>query len=257
LGDGRRSLRFGLSIKERVMRKLFAAAFVVLLSSAPAFAQDDKKVDVNLGFGGIFPTSDIKNDFDAGWTGTIGVTINANPKLGFLIDYTYAHMNGPDKNISVSSTPIAAAVTNGIVESNHQMHIGTFDLIYKAMSHDRPMGGYVLGGLGIYHRMVQLTSPAVGYATVCDPFWYVCYPAAVPIDQILGDRSSNDFGINFGGGLTFGHEAKFYVETRYHYVFGKDVAVASNLPAGSAAGNCANGCSTSASYFPITFGIRW
>ena len=81
----------------------------------------------------------------------------------------------------------------------------------------------MLGGAGIYHRMIQLTSPAVGYTTFCDPFWYVCYPAAVSVDNILGDRSSNDFGIDFGGGMTFGHEAKFYVETRYHYVWGPTI----------------------------------
>ena len=78
--------------------------------------------------------------------------------------------------------------------------------------------GYFLGGLGIYHRQLQLTSPAVGYTTFCDPYWLVCYPAAVSVDNILGSRSSTDFGINFGGGVTFGHEAKFYVEMRYTYV---------------------------------------
>jgi hypothetical protein len=121
------------------------------------------------------------------------------------------------------------------------------------MPHDSPVGGYVLGGAGYYHRIVQLTSPSVGYTTICDPYWYVCYPAAVSVDQIIGDRSSNDFGINFGGGVTFGHEAKFYVEARYHYVFGKTITPTTAL------GNtvCPNSCSTSASYFPLIFGIRW
>ena len=30
------------------------------------------------------------------------------------------------------------------------------------------VNGYVLGGLGLYHRIIQLTSPSVGYATICD-----------------------------------------------------------------------------------------
>ena len=59
------------------------------------------------------------------------------------------------------------------------------------------------------------------------------YPTAVSVDNILGDRSSNDFGIDFGGGVTFGHEAKFYVEMRYHYVWGPTITPPnSNLPAG-------------------------
>jgi opacity protein-like surface antigen len=227
--------------------------------ASPAFAQDYKPVDINLGLGWVFPTSDLKNDFNAGFNGSIGVTFNVNAHLGVQAEYMYNHMDGPEKTISVSATPVAAAVTNGLIESNHQMHVGTFNLVYRDQSKSSPFGGYALGGLGIYHRIVQLTSPSVGYATVCDPFWYVCYPTAVSVDQILGDRSSNDFGINFGGGVTFGHEAKFFIEARYHYVFGKTInPTATTLPAGTTATQtCASGCSTSASYFPLTFGVRW
>jgi hypothetical protein len=63
------------------------------------------------------------------------------------------------------------------------------------------------------------------------------------VDNILGDRSSDDFGINFGGGLTIGHEAKFYVEARYHYVWGPTVE--------------RSNASTNAQYFPLTFGVRF
>ncbi|HJZ71199.1 MAG TPA: hypothetical protein VKE51_05630, partial [Vicinamibacterales bacterium] len=103
-----------------------------------------------------------------------------------------------------------------------------------------------------YHRKVQLTSPAVGYTTICDPYWYVCYPAAVSVDNILGDRSSTDFGINVGGGITFGHEVKFYVEARYHYVWGPAINVAGGgaVPSGLPS-------NTNASYFPLVFGVRF
>jgi opacity protein-like surface antigen len=241
------------------MRRLVAALFGLFLAAAPAAAQDYKPVDVNFGFGWAFPSTDFKNSFDAGWNGTLGATFNISPHLGLQAEYIYSRMGGPDKQISVSSTPIAAAVTNGIIESNHQMHIGSFNLVYKGQSADHPIGGYMLGGAGIYHRLVQLTSPSVGYTTVCDPYWYVCYPGLVSIDVILGDRSSNDFGIDFGGGITFGREAKFYVESRYHYVFGKTVTPDNNttLPASANASGCSGGCSTSAAYFPLTFGVRW
>jgi hypothetical protein len=99
--------------------------------------------------------------------------------------------------------------------------------------------------------MVQLTSPAVGYTTFCDPYWYVCYPAAVSVDNIIGDRSATDFGMNFGGGITFGHEVKFYIEARYHYVWG------GSLPAATQGANTAGPTSTNASYFPLLFGVRF
>jgi opacity protein-like surface antigen len=241
------------------MRKLLALGFLLSVVAAPASAQDYKPVDVFFGFGWAFPTMDFKNSFDAGWNGTIGATYNINEKLGVQADYTYTHMNGPERTISLSPTPIAPASSTGLLQSNHQMHIGTFDVIYKIQRPDAIVHGYVLGGLGIYHRIVQVTTPSVGYTTFCDPYWYVCYPALVSVDQIVGDRSSNDFGINLGGGVTFGHAAKFYVESRYHYVWGPTVnPVASQLPAATAAGNsCSGGCTSNAAYFPLTFGVRW
>jgi opacity protein-like surface antigen len=230
--------------------------FLVLIGmAAPALAQD-KRADVNIGFGATIPTSGFKDSFDTGWNGTIGVTFNINPHLGVQGEYIYARMNGPQKTILVSPTP-GGITSNQLIESNQQMHVGAVNLVYKSQGRDSPVGGYVLGGFGLYHRMIQLTSPAIGFTTFCDPYWYVCYPAAVSVDNILGDRSSNDFGTDFGGGITFGHEAKFYVEMRYHYVWGPKITVASNLPAAAGTPNCSGGCSSNAAYFPITFGVKW
>ena len=239
------------------MRKLLAAGFVLLIAAAPAAAQDYKPVDVNFGFGWAFPSQDFKNSFDAGWNGTFGVTFNVNERIGILGEYMYTHMNGPDKTLALSATPIGGAVTNGLLQSNHQMHVGDFDVVYKMHPSDSMIGGYVLGGGGIYHRIVQITSPSVGYTTFCDPFWYVCYPALVSVDQIIGDRSSNDFGINVGGGITFGHEAKFYIESRYHYVWGPTIQQNVSATPVSGTTTCANGCTSNAAYFPLTFGVRW
>src|SRR4029077_575353 len=54
---------------------------------------------------------------------------------------------------------------------------------------------YGIAGLGLYYRPVNITTPAVGYTTICDPYWYVCYPVLVPVDQVVGSRSSTDFGM--------------------------------------------------------------
>jgi opacity protein-like surface antigen len=237
------------------MRKLLTALFGVLVAAGPAVAQDEKPVSINLGFGWAFPTGDFKDSFDSGWNGTAGLTFNFNEHLGIRAEYIYARMDGPERTISVTATPIAAAATNGVLESNQHMHVGSFNLVYGGHGRDNPFGGYVLGGVGIYHRTVEITSPAIGFTTFCDPFWYVCYPTAVEVDRILGDRSSNDFGIDIGGGITFGRAAKFYVESRYHYVWGPTIEPSATV-AGTT-GPCAGGCSANASYFPLTFGVKW
>ena len=231
------------------MRTILAAALVLLSVAAPASAQDFKPVDVFFGFGWAFPSTNVKNDFNAGWNGTIGATYNVSETWGVQGEYTYAHMNGPDKTINVFPTPVPSAGTPALVQSNHQFHAVLFDGIYKVHPKDSPVGGYVLGGGGYYHRIIHLTTPSTGYTTVCDPYWYVCYPALVAVDTVIADRSENDFGINIGGGITFGHfeSAKFYVEARYHYVWGKTVD------------NCSTCVTTktNAAYFPLTFGVRW
>ena len=235
------------------MRKLMTMAFAACVLATPAFAQD-KPVEVNFGFGWTFPTTDFKNSFDAGWHGTVGATFWANPKFGFLVDYTYNKMDGPQKTINVAQTPIVGAPTqSALLEANHQIHAVTFDAVFRP-AHEGPLGVYVLGGGGYYHRIVQITTPTVGYTTFCDPYWYVCYPALVSVDQIVGDRSSNDFGINVGAGVTFGHSAKFYIESRYHYVWGPEIAPSVPAQGGS---TTAATRTTNAAYFPITFGLRF
>jgi hypothetical protein len=238
------------------MRKVFAAVFGICLAATPAFAQDDRPVEVNFGFGWSFPSTDFKNSFDAGWTGTIGATFFFRPDLGVSGEYTYNRMGGPEKTIDVFPTPVDVVSSSGILESNHQIHSGVFNLVYRKRSEDRPIGGYVLGGGGVYHRIVQVTTPSVGYTSYCDPYWYVCYPTLVSVDTIIGDRSSTDFGIDIGGGVTFGRQAKFYIESRYTYVWGPEITPqAGTLPAD--ADGTPSSYSSNASYFPLTFGFRF
>jgi opacity protein-like surface antigen len=231
------------------MRDLLAAAFVVLMAGTPAISQD-VPVGFNFGGGVAFPVGGLNDAFDIGWNGSLGLTWNITPEVGIQAEYMYDRLGGPSRSFDFSSTP-GGPLQSGIIESNHQVHTGTFNLVYRpriaANERSVPIGVYGLGGGGIYHRLIQLTTPSVGFATICDPYWYVCYPTAVSVDRIIGDRSSNDFGINFGGGVTFGADAKFYVEMRYHYVWGPKVV---NPVSGQE-------LSTNAGYFPLTFGVRW
>jgi len=241
-------------------KRVAVVIFGLLVAAAPAKAQDDKPVGVNFGFGPSMPTSGFKDSFDTGWTGSLGVTYNIKPTVGIQAEYMYNRFGGPSRTISISDTPALASLTNGLLESNQQIHALTFNVVGRSRTDDKMVGMYGLGGLGWYHRIIQLTSPSVGYTTFCDPYWYVCYPAAVSVDTIIGDRSSNDFGINFGGGVTFGHSSKFYVEARYHYVWGPTITPqASQLPAAVTPTPVAAGTTykTNGSYFPITFGVRW
>jgi opacity protein-like surface antigen len=110
---------------------------------------------------------------------------------------------------------------------------------------------YALAGVGVYYRPVKVTTPGVGYVPgYCDPWWYVCYPGGfVPVENIVGERSSTDFGMNFGGGVNvaLSDTASFYVEARYHYIWGPEVTNPLTNESQKANGQ----------FFPITFGFRF
>jgi opacity protein-like surface antigen len=209
---------------------------------------------MNFGGGVSFPISGLNDAFNTGWNGTLGITWNMTPKIGIQGEYGYDRLGGPERQFTISQTPTPTADDpTGLIQSNHQVHTGTFNVIYKPQLdvNQRSRGLYLLGGAGVYHRLVQLTSPSAGYASVCNPYWYICYPTTVPVTRIIGDRSSNDFGMNVGAGLTFGSNAKIYIETRYHYVWGPTIRPEVAPVSG------ATEYSTNAGYFPITFGVRW
>jgi opacity protein-like surface antigen len=107
---------------------------------------------------------------------------------------------------------------------------------------------YGIVGVGYYHRTVNVTTPAVGLATVCDPWLYICYPTPVAVDKIVGERGSNEFGFNLGAGVSVRvtDGTKFYAEIRYIHTNGPSFT--------NAAGTSitANG-----NYIPFTFGFRF
>jgi len=176
------------------------------------------------------------------------LTPPAAPHVGLQVEYGYNHLAGEDKTIPTSITPGGAVTSTALIESHHNMQYIDFNGVVRSHG-DSPVKVYGLGGLGAYYRAVSLTTPSVGYTTICDPWWYVCYPALVPVDQIIGDRNSWDMGINIGGGLSFqlGDAAQFYVETRWHYIWGPSF---DNPVTGTS--QKANG-----QYFPVTFGFRF
>jgi hypothetical protein len=230
------------------MKKLLFGAFLVtLVAATPARAQDDKKVHVNIGGGFTVPVASTKDEFSTGGGFALGVSFDPSPSAGFQVEYGFHSLSGKDRTLNVYPSPTAVVPTPTIFSSHHDMQYIDFNGTF------RPAGSakvkpYGIGGFGMYYRKINITTPGVGYATVCDPYWYVCYPTLVSVDQIVGERTSWDPGIDIGGGVTFGlgETAQFYVETRWHYIWGPSYT--------DSAGNTQK---ANAQYFPFTFGFRF
>ena len=219
---------------------VWAVAIAMLSVAMPARAQD-KKVDVNIGGGYSVMTGEAREHTGDGVVFEAGVTFNVTPMLGVKANYNYTGL-GKEKTVvlNVSPTPNDGILSPQEFSADMHMHDFTFDLVLKPKPGPR-VSPYVLVGPGVYHRTINVTTPAVGYTTICDPFWYVCYPAAVSVDQIIGTRSSTDFGMNFGGGFDFkiGESVTMYFDVRYVYIWGptRDVPAIGSTPAKSVRAN--------------------
>jgi opacity protein-like surface antigen len=228
---------------------VLGAAFLTVFPVA-ARAQEDR-VKISLGGGYTAPNSEVRDHLGDGYNINFGVQVNVSPVIG--IEGLYSFNGLGQKRISVPVSPdinpLEAVPTDFFGDMN--MQYGTVNLVVQ-----RPDGGvrpYGLIGMGVYYRPIKVTTPAVGFVPgFCDPFWYVCYPGGfVPVENIIGSRSSTDFGMDFGGGVNFG---AVYTELRYHYIWGPTVPTTGPvqpLP-GVSAEREANG-----QFLQLTFGFRF
>jgi Outer membrane protein beta-barrel domain len=222
---------------------IVAGALAMVATSAQA---QEKRVNVSFGAGYTAPNAEVRNHLGDGFNITFGVQVNATPVIGIEGLYSFNGLGQKQKTIPVSvNPPISGVPTDFFADMN--MQYGTAALVVqKPEGQFRPYG---LGGMGIYYRPVKVTTPGVGYIPgYCDPWWYVCYPGGfVPVENILGKRSSTDFGIVFGGGVNMN---VVFAEVRYHYIWGPEVEV----PTGGTATDTrkANG-----QFLALTFGLRF
>ena len=225
-------------------------ALFLLIVAAGADAQE-KRVNVSFGGGWTAPNSDVRDRFGDGYNFNFGVQVNATPVIGIEGLYSFNGLGEKQISIPVSPTPFNGAVPTDFF-GNMNMQYGTVSLVAQ-----KPDGGvrpYGLIGGGVYYRPVEITSPAVGWVPgYCDPWWYVCYPGGfVEVDNIIGERSSTDFGMTFGGGVNFG---AFYGELRYHYIWGPEVEV--REPTQPIAGVEADTRKANGQFLQATFGFRF
>ena len=236
-------------------RTILVFACVAGLSTvAPSTAQaQDKPVHVSLGGGWTAPNSEVADRLGQGYNFNFGIDVAVNPV--FAIEGLYSFNGLGEKNISLPLAPCeGCATTPTDFFGNMNMQYGTVNAIFQ-----RPEGGvrpYGLVGMGVYYRPMEITTPGVGWVPgYCDPWWYVCYPGGwVEVDKIVGDRSSTDFGMVFGGGVRFG---AFYAELRYNYIWGPTIeGQATNLPANVNTSGL-DGKKANGQFVQTTFGFRF
>ena len=241
------------------MRQKTALVFLVaasLLTIVPVRAQaQDQRVHVSFGAGFTAPNSEVRDHLGNGYNFNFGLEVAVNPVVSIEGLYSFNGLGEKNIQIPVSVQPVSGGVPTDFF-ANMNMQYGTGSVIVqKPEGNVRPYG---LVGMGVYYRPIEVTTPGVGYVPgYCDPWWYVCYPGGfVPVENIVGSRSSTDFGMAFGGGVKFG---PVYGELRYHYIWGPTIEgqttvnpLATAASTADLAGKKANG-----QFLQTTFGLRF
>jgi hypothetical protein len=221
-----------------------------LLNSAfpNALEAQEKRVNFSIGGGYTAPNSEVRDHLGDGYNINVGLQVNVSPVIG--IEGLYSFNGLGEKRISI---PVVPPPGDGVgvptdFFANMNMQYFTGSVVFQ-----KPEGGvrpYGLVGMGVYYRPIQVTTPGVGYVPpFCDPWWYVCYPGGiVPVENIVGERSSTDFGMDFGGGVNFG---AIYAELRYHYIWGPTV------PTLGSGGGTVGERKADGKFLTATFGFRF
>ena len=197
------------------------------------FAQNEApKYNFNIGGGPTFPQSSIGDFANTGGVFVVGGGKNLGPALGFNGEFMWNDLPPKSSIIALTGAPGGSA----------RMYSVTGNLLLHTPEAHKA-GFYGIGGIGWYHRSWELTAPTLGIGTICLPsyfFWGVaCTNGLVSSTAVLASGSSNGFGWNAGGGLTYrlgASHLKFYTEARYHFAYHSGI---------------------NTRVLPLTFGLRW
>lgn len=224
---------------KRMIGGLILAGVVVMSSPAAA---SDKPFSFSIGGGVATPVGGVGESLGSGGQVTLGLAFKVQPEFVVFGEYSFSSLGRKDLTI-----PQPLITNPQPFSGNGWYQYGGGGVTFTPWQSGKT-SAYVLGGAGIYYRSVYVTTPATGLVTVCRPDWFICFPTPVTVDQVVASRHTTDPGVSFGGGVTYrlSNLASFFVEARYHYVWGPDVK---NPTGGTTTAN--------AQYFPITFGFRF
>jgi len=159
---------------------------LLLLSMVTLARPARAQITLGLGGGATIPVGDLSSAYTTGWNAlaNLGVHFGATP-LGVRGDLMFNQL--PVKSSFGTSAHIQIWTANA-------------NMVVSAPG---PVSPYLIGGVGYYNDHYKV---ALGGTTVV----------------ATGSTTSNDLGINGGGGLNLklpGTGIGFFAEVRYHYVF--------------------------------------
>jgi len=200
-------------------------------TSRPKRVRNYKAWNYNVGVGANLDSGTTKTFVrGGGFAATAGVARNANKYLGLRADFIFA-------DLPLRDSALQLAQANG--DTSYMLGV-TLDPIIN-FSVTSKYGAYVLFGGGFYHRTGSLSSDTTVPGSPCNSFfvwWGTCFNSSLPLSGKFTDSSQNQFGYNFGGGVTRKMPSGVELYAEYRFTHGSH-----------------NGITTDVR--PITIGVRW
>lgn len=193
-----------------------AAAALIAAVPAPAQAQDKKELQGYVAGGFSIPQGEANEWVQDGWNISGGVIFRPNPSapFGVRFDLGYSYMEANSKAINTANAGSGQLrVDDGYMSVWNLTAEGLWEF-----GGDR-VGGWIGVGFGGYRRYLELSQTVVVPGYICDPWWGYCYPAAVPGDLVVANKTLTKFGYSASAGVNFAvGPGQLYVEARYHWM---------------------------------------
>jgi Outer membrane protein beta-barrel domain len=184
------------------------------------------------GGGGASLTRGATKNFvrSGGGVAAASVARNANKYLGLRLDFQFDDL------------PLRASALQSAGATGGNAHAYTWMLgPIVNIPVSKAWGGYVLGGVAFLHRTGALDSSSAIPGSACNPFflwWGHCFNGSLPLFGQFLHASQNEWGENFGGGITHRIRPNMEIYAEYRFLHGSHGGITTDLR-------------------PITVGIRF
>lgn len=177
-------------------------------------------------------TSGTTNKFvrSGGGIAAAGVARNYSKYLGLRLDFQF-------DNLPLRASALQAAQAPG---ANSHVYSLSFDPIINVPV-TKNWGGYILIGPSFFHRSGKLDSSTAIPGSACNSFflwWGPCYHSTLPLSGDFLKASQNEFGENFGGGITRKIRPNIDLYAEFRIFHGAHSGITTDVR-------------------PITVGLRW
>lgn len=165
-----------------------------------------------------------------GGTGAAGVARNFSQYFGFRADFQFDNLPLRQSALSLAQAPGA---------SDQAYAVMVDPIINLPVSKD--WGGYIVFGPDFIHRSGKLDSSTALPGIRCNTFftwWGNCLDYNLPLDQSFLKASQNEFGYNFGAGITHRVHNNIEIYGEIRLVHGTHNSVTTD-------------------FRPVTIGLRW